>query len=116
MLNHRQVAIREGNLHVVENGPDEGPAVLFLHGWPESWLAFEKLLNLAGKHAHAIAVDLPGIGGSTMPDASGSKRAIADCIHELVQVMGLKRLTLVGHDAGGMVGFAYLSRHGADLE
>src|SRR5579859_3865515 len=107
MLNHQQVVISNGSLHVVSNGFAEAPAVLFLHGWPESWLAFEKILQLAGKHVYALAVDLPGIGDSNLQNAPSTKRAIADCIHELVQTMGLKRLTLVGQDVGGQVVFAY---------
>src|SRR5205814_1260795 len=58
----------------------------------------------------------PGIGGSIIHDAPSTKRAIADCIHELVQTMGLKHLTLVGQDVGGQVVFAYLCRYADELE
>ncbi len=85
MLSHQQVALDNGSLHLVSGGIHEGPAILFLHGWPESWLAFDKVLELAGQHMYALAIDLPGIGGSIMADAPGAKRAIADCIHKLVQ-------------------------------
>lgn len=116
MLNHQQVAVSNGSLHVASSGAADAPAVLFLHGWPESSLAFERILQLAGKQVYALAVDLPGIGGSIIRNAPSTKRAIADCIHELVQTMGLKRLTLVGQDVGGQVVFAYLSRNAHELE
>ncbi len=116
MLNHQQVAVSNGTLHLVSSGSNDAPPILFLHGWPESWLAFEKVLKLASQQVYALAIDLPGIGGSTVQNASGTKRAIADDIHELVQRMGLKRFTLVGQDVGGMVVFAYLCRYADDLE
>jgi len=116
MLNHEQVSVSNGSLHVVSCGSRDGPAVLFLHGWPESWLSFEKILRLAGQSMYALAIDLPGIGSSSMQDAPRAKSAMADCVHDLVQQIGLKRLTLVGQDVGGMVVFPYLSRYPGDLE
>ncbi len=116
MLNHQQIAVRNGSLHVISCGSRDAPPVLFLHGWPESWLAFEKVLQLAGQEMYALAIDLPGIGGSAIQDPPGTKGGIAECIHELVQHLELKRLTLVGQDVGGMIAFAYLSRYGDELD
>ncbi len=116
MLSHTQVPLRSGTIHLVDTGGAYDTAVLFLHGWPQDWSAWEKVLHLAGPPVRALAVDLPGIGESTMPDAPSSKRAIANCIHELVATMGLVHLTLVGQDVGGQVVFAYLTQYPAELE
>jgi pimeloyl-ACP methyl ester carboxylesterase len=56
----------------------------------------------------AIAIDLPGIGGSTEAAGSGSKAELAAVVHDLVGQLGLASLTLVGHDVGAMVTLAYL--------
>ncbi len=115
MTDHSHIAVRNGSLHVVEGGSAENPALLFLHGWPQSWRAFEKLMALASAHYHVLAVDLPGIGESRMERIPSTKRLIADCIHELVEDKRLRRLTLIGHDVGGQVTYAYLKRYANEL-
>jgi pimeloyl-ACP methyl ester carboxylesterase len=114
MIRHRQVAAGDVSIHVAEAGPAEGPAYLFVHGWPESWRTWQDLLILAGSTNRVLAVDLPGIGGSRPGTATGSKLEIARVLHRLVQELQLTDLTLVGHDIGGMVVYAYL-REFADL-
>lgn len=69
----------------------------------------------AAGEARVIAVDLPGIGGSPPAAGSGTKVAIAGIVQRLIEALALERTTLVGHDAGGMVAYAYLSRH-ADVQ
>ena len=116
MLTHQQVAVSNGSLHVVSFGSSDAPTILYLHGWPESCVAFATVLSLAGRQMYALAVDLPGIGDSTVLNAPSTKLAIAECVHDLVQRLNLQRLTLVGQDVGGMVVFPYLSRYPDDLE
>lgn len=115
MPDHSQIAVHNGSLHVVEVGSTENPALLFLHGWPQSWCAFERLMAFAGKHYHALAVDLPGVGESRMEHPPSTKRNIAECIHELVGERRLHKLTLIGHDVGGQVAYAYLKQYGNEL-
>ncbi|GAA1965525.1 alpha/beta hydrolase [Amycolatopsis minnesotensis] len=95
-------------MHVAEIGDPHAPACLFLHGWPESWRAWLDVLGLASARFRAVAMDLPGIGGST--GRGGRKRELAATVRELVAAMGLTDVTLVGHDAGGMVAYACLRR------
>jgi pimeloyl-ACP methyl ester carboxylesterase len=114
MIRHRQVAAGDVSVHVAEAGPAEGPAYLFVHGWPESWRTWQDLMTLAGETSRVLAVDLPGIGGSQPGTATGSKLEIARVLRQLVQSLQLTDLTLVGHDIGGMVVYAYL-RAFADL-
>jgi pimeloyl-ACP methyl ester carboxylesterase len=106
-LRHRAVDADGIRIHVVEAGRATNPAVLFLHGWPESWAAFEDLLPLMADTTHAIAIDLPGIGESPTPPPANDKRTIARCVHGVIGALGLRNVTLVGHDVGGMV--AYVS-------
>ena len=115
MLKHAEIPVSKGNLHVIEAGSPQNSAVLFLHGWPENWRAFERVLTLAGEQVYALAVDLPGIGTSKMSNSPSNKHEIADCIHEFVEKMGLKHLTLVGHDVGGQIVYAYLHRYANEL-
>jgi pimeloyl-ACP methyl ester carboxylesterase len=105
------VPIGDCRLFVLEQGPVDGPAVLFLHGWPQSHRAWQAVLPLAAAHGcRAVALDLPGIGRSTGEATDGSTGALASVVHELVTTLGLTDLTLVGHDLGGMIGYSYLRR------
>jgi pimeloyl-ACP methyl ester carboxylesterase len=111
-LRHTHVPVTGHSLHVVEAGDPRARPYLFLHGWPESWRTWEGVMAAAGADARAIAVDLPGIGESAGAVTGGSKLRLAETIHELVASLGLTDLTLVGHDAGGMVAYSYLRRYG----
>jgi len=105
---HSQVAVAGSSLHVVELGDLEAVPFLFLHGWPESWRSWSQVMRLASRQVRAIAIDLPGIGESTGNPTDGSKRQLAAAVHGLVESMGLRDLTLVGQDVGGMVTYSYL--------
>jgi pimeloyl-ACP methyl ester carboxylesterase len=107
-ITQRQVQLEGVTLRVLEQGPADAPAFVLLHGWPGSVASWQGVFAAAGPHVRLIAVDLPGIGGSFPSEGHGSKQAIATDIHELIVKLELDRPTLVGHDAGGMVAYAYL--------
>lgn len=108
ILRHRVIAADDLPIHVVEGGRPEQPAVLFVHGWPESSAAFEQIMLLLSSRAHVVAMDLPGIGGSTTPPASGQKRALARIVRAVINALSLKDVSLVGHDVGGQIVYAFL--------
>ena len=110
-LRHIHLNVGDCTLHVVEAGDPHGRPYLFLHGWPESWRTWRDVMALAAPDARAIAIDLPGVGESTATAGGGVKRHVAARVHELIQTLGLTDLTLVGHDAGGMVAYAYLRQY-----
>jgi pimeloyl-ACP methyl ester carboxylesterase len=115
-LRHHTVDANGLPIHVVEAGSEAAPAVLFLHGWPESWAAFEDVLPLMADETHAVAIDLPGVGESPAPPPANDKRTIARYVHATVEVLGLKRVTLVGHDVGGIIAYAYLRTYPGELQ
>ena len=65
----------------------------------------------AAREFRTIAVDLPGVGESPTAVAGGSKQALAALVHDLIGQLELKNATLVGHDIGGMIAYAYLRRY-----
>ncbi|GGT56321.1 alpha/beta fold hydrolase [Actinomadura citrea] len=111
-VHHARIPVAGHSLHVAESGDPSGRPYLFLHGWPESWRTWRDVMAAAPPGVRLVAADLPGIGGSTGATC-GSKRALASVVHDLVRHLGLDDLTLVGHDAGGMVAYAYLRRYEA---
>lgn len=111
----RQVAVDNLLVHVVERGDAARPATLFLHGWPQDWSAFEQVMLAMGEGRHLVAIDLPGIGLSEGGLPTNDKRTIARCVRRLVDVLHLNEVTLVGHDTGAQVVFAYLHLFADDL-
>ena len=107
-LRHEQVTVDGTAIHAVTAGPAEAPALLLLHGWPESWATWRELIPLAAHTHRVVAIDLPGIGGSRGGKAPGTKAEITRLVHGLAEALGLADITLAGHDIGGMVTYAYL--------
>jgi pimeloyl-ACP methyl ester carboxylesterase len=107
-LRHEDVTVGDAVIHAVTAGDAAAPGLLLLHGWPESWVTWRELIPLAARDHRVVAIDLPGIGGSGRGAGPGSKVAIAHAVHGLADALGLTDVTLVGHDIGGMVAYAYL--------
>ncbi|MDQ2749423.1 MAG: haloalkane dehalogenase [Actinomycetota bacterium] len=99
----------------VEAGPADGQPVLLLHGEPSwSFLYRHMLEALAAAGHRAIAPDLVGFGRSDKPDAAAEHtyarhvewtRALA------FDVLGLRGVTLVGQDWGGLIGLRLAAEH-----
>ena len=116
MINHTTIDIDNGKIHIAQSGSPSNPALLFLHGWPENWRSYEKVMELAGTTHFVTAIDLPGIGDSAFADAPFLKVEIAKLVHQVVKKLNLTDLTLVGHDVGGQITFSYLHEYSKELK
>lgn len=107
----RHETLRTGglDLHYVTGG--EGPSVLLVPGWPQSWYAWRYvmvLLRQAGRRV--IALDPRGMGESGRPASGYDLQTVAADIHALVQALDLAAdgpLDVVGHDVGSWISYAY---------
>jgi haloacetate dehalogenase len=101
--------------YFVATGGD-GPALLLLHGFPETHLCWQRIAPaLAASHS-IVAPDLKGYGASEAPagGAKGegySKREMADEIVELMAALGHERFAVVGHDRGARVAYRLALDH-----
>jgi pimeloyl-ACP methyl ester carboxylesterase len=96
-------------IHVVEEGPEDGAPVLFVHGFPEFWWSWRHQLDALGKAGHrAVALDLRGFGDSDKPDDVAAY-SVANSWGDLSAVIDTLggRATVVSHDWGGAVGWTY---------
>ena len=93
------------SMRIAEAG-DDGPVVLFAHGWPESWYSWRhQLIALAEAGYRAVAPDMRGYGGSDAPpdvedyDMDHLTRDMVGILDSL----GVETATIVGHDWGAPV-------------
>lgn len=89
--------------------------IVLLHGWPQDADKWRRVVPLLAERYRVIAVDLPGVGGSTSPSRDFSKAAMARELRRFVLSLDAKRVMLVGHDIGGMVSYAYVRQFPDDL-
>jgi pimeloyl-ACP methyl ester carboxylesterase len=91
--------------HVALAGPPDAPPVLALHGWPQHWWTWRRVLPLLADEYRVIAPDLRGLGWSGFPaDGDFTKRRLADDAVALLDAMGIERAHVMGHDWGGYAG------------
>ena len=108
----RYLPIQGLRYHYLDEG--EGPPVVMLHGNPTWSFYYRDLIKALRPSYRVIAPDHIGMGLSEKPDDSryvySAERRVAD-LSELIEHLGLRSFTLVGHDWGGILGTLYATRH-----
>lgn len=74
-------------LHYVIGG--RGEPLVLLHGWPQTWWTYHKVMPALASRFRVVAVDLRGGGGSEKPQSGYDKRTLAKDIRELVRVLAV---------------------------
>ena len=88
----------------------QGSAVVLLHGYAETGHMWRPIMpSLATRHT-VIVPDLRGAGGSAKPASGYDKKTMAVDIHELTRSLKFDRVSIVGHDIGLMVAYAYAAQ------
>jgi pimeloyl-ACP methyl ester carboxylesterase len=104
--------IRAGDveLHAVIAGPEDGPLVLLLHGFPECWYSWRRQIPVLARAGYrVVAVDQRGYNQSDKPrgvEHYQIDRLTGD-IKALIHVLGRERAVLVAHDWGGVVAWRF---------
>ena len=109
-LKQYEIDIRGVNIHIAEAG--EGPMVLFVHGFPESWYSWRhQIAAVSAAGYRAVAMDVRGYGSSYAPKAIDEYRLVflaGDCVG-VVQTLGEDSSLIVGHDWGSPIASAAAS-------
>jgi pimeloyl-ACP methyl ester carboxylesterase len=100
------IEIGELRLHAVIGG--EGPPLLLVHGWPETW---RLLMPTLAQDFTVIAVDQRGIGLSDKPADGYDTATLANDMVALMDTLGYERFVVVGHDTGFTIAYAVAADH-----
>jgi pimeloyl-ACP methyl ester carboxylesterase len=100
------VSVPGDTLHYVIGG--SGPVLLLMHGWPMTWWEWHLVMPDLAKTHTVIAFDLPGLGNSAIPTDFGYTTAdTATLLHDGVTALGYNDVSILAHDLGVGIGYAY---------
>jgi pimeloyl-ACP methyl ester carboxylesterase len=92
-------------LHFASAGTPGRPLLLFVHGFPEAWFAWEAQLEAFGARFYAVALDLRGFNLSDKPvDVNAYRpRKIVEDLELMIALLGYGESHIVAHDWGGAI-------------
>lgn len=100
--------------HAVDEG--EGPVVLLLAGWPQTWYAWRHVIAGLRGNARVIALELRGQGETDLGlDGDFSTPALAAEVSAYLRARDIPEVYLVGHDVGAWVAHAFSILHADQL-
>jgi pimeloyl-ACP methyl ester carboxylesterase len=109
-VEHHRVSLNGTELHYVSAGTAGSP-VMLVHGFPETWWVFRKLIPLLSAHHRVFAPDLRGFGDSATASAEHDSATAAQDLSELIARLGLGPVHLTGQDISGPTTFRVTATH-----
>jgi pimeloyl-ACP methyl ester carboxylesterase len=113
-ITHHRADVNGTTLHYAAAGTTGSP-VLLVHGFPETWRAFRKLIPLLAAGHRVFAVDLRGFGDSDTAPGDYDSKASAEDLHQLIEHLGLGPVHLTGQDISGATVFRVAATHPEDV-
>ena len=107
-VTHHTAQVNGTRLHYVTAG--EGPPVMLLHGWPQTWYEWRHVIDLLADEYQVVAPDLRGFGYSAKPAAGYDADTMAADLAALADHLGLRDVTVLGHDWGAVFGYVYAAK------
>jgi haloacetate dehalogenase len=97
-----------------------GPGLLLLHGFPETKLAWKKIMPSLIANFTVVMPDLPGYGNSSGPVPNAgcknySKRKMGNIFSQLMKELGFSRYAIAGHDRGGRIAYRMALDHPTEI-
>jgi len=105
----RYIDTGEVRLHAVTGG--DGPPLLLVHGWPQTWYAWRMLMPALARDFSVVAVDQRGIGLSGKPQGAYDTGTLANDLVALMDALGHRRFALYGTDVGMPIAYALAADH-----
>jgi len=98
------------NFRVAVSGPENGPVILCLHGFPEGSMGWRPFMELMPQ-ARIYAPDLRGYPGTDQPRTGYDVFTLTDDVKALIEALKLDRPLLLTHDWGGAIGWIFAHRY-----
>ena len=111
---HRYAEVNGVRLHYVIQG--SGRPMVMLHGWPQTWYCWRKIIPAMAERFTVVAPDLRGFGDSEKPDWGYERSTLANDIVELMGSLGFDRDVVVGQDRGGALSYVIALDHPGFVE
>jgi pimeloyl-ACP methyl ester carboxylesterase len=89
----------------------DGPPLLLVHGWPQTWYAWRLVMPALARDFQVIAPDQRGTGLSGKPPDGYDTGTLAADLVALMEELGHQRFAMVGHDTGMWIGYALAADH-----
>ncbi|HKA96256.1 MAG TPA: alpha/beta hydrolase [Streptosporangiaceae bacterium] len=105
----RYVDTGQLRLHAVTGG--DGPPLLLVHGWPQTWYAWRMLMPVLARDFSVVAVDQRGIGLSDKPQDGYDSATLAADLVALMDALGYSRFAMYGTDVGMPIAYALAADH-----
>jgi pimeloyl-ACP methyl ester carboxylesterase len=105
----RYVDTGELRQHAVTGG--DGPPLLLVHGWPQTWYAWRLLMPTLARDFQVVAVDQRGIGLSGKPQGGYDTATLANDLVALMDTLGHRRVAMHGTDVGMPIAYALAADH-----
>lgn len=102
---NKYITVNGIRLHYVEGG--QGKPLVCLPGWPQTWYSLHPVAMQLAKEYRVIIVDVRGMGTSEKPESGYDKKTMATDIQQLVMHLGFEKVSLMGHDIGGMIAMSF---------
>jgi pimeloyl-ACP methyl ester carboxylesterase len=113
-VTHHRANLNNTNLHYVSAGT-EGSPILLVHGFPETWWAFRKLIPLLAATHRVFAVDLRGFGDSDNKAGHYDSQTSAEDLHQLIESLNIGPVHLTGQDISGATILRLAATHPEDV-
>src|SRR5215218_10254050 len=105
-----RIQVDDLRMHAAVEGPEHGPLIVMLHGFPEFWYSWRyQIKALAAAEYRVVAVDQRGYN---LTDKHGPHDpfTLAADVAGLIRTLGYERASIVGHDWGGVIGWVLGAR------
>ena len=89
----------------------EGPPLLLVHGWPQTWYAWRLVMPALARDFAVVAPDQRGCGLSGKPEDGYDTGTLAGDLVALMDALGHRRFAVAGHDTGMWIGYALAADH-----
>ncbi|MNO24743.1 Soluble epoxide hydrolase [compost metagenome] len=113
-ITHHTAHVNGATIHYVSAGTTGSP-ILLIHGFPETWWTFHKLIPLLALNHRVFAVDLRGFGDSSHDEGDYDSATSAEDLHQLIGQLGIGPVHLTGQDISGATVFRLAAMHPEDV-